>query len=479
MMEESTLDGKVTPYLLLCAAICFLGSPLQFGYNLAVINAPEGVIKKHFHDVKHFESFLWPFAVSIFAIGGMVGAFVGPQLAKKYGRKRTLLLNNIIVIIGGVLLFCTEKSHSVTVLCLGRIIVGLNAGANTVISPMYLSEIAPVHVRGSLGTLSQFGIVTGILLGNILGMKVILGNEKYWPYLLGLTAIIGVIQFLLLPLCPESPRWLLSMQKDEEAIAGLQKLRGVEDVSAEVDEIKLEAARESCVAQVSVVEIFRNSYYHKPLLISVVMQMAQQLSGIGGILYYSTSLFVKVGMDEGYSQAATCGVGALSVIMTIVVIFLVEKAGRRILMLVGLGGMSVLYIFVTICFYYVLQEAKWAKIAAVVATLASVAVFQSGPGAIPWFIVSELFSQSSISAAISVAGPVNWLSNFVVGLLFPLIDKGLYPYTFIPFVVLLIIFFTFTYFVVPETKGRTIAEINAEIHGAVLENQRASENLKI
>lgn len=210
-------------------------------------------------------------------------------------------------------------------------------------------------------------------------------------------------------------------------------------------------------------ELFRNSYYHKPLLISVVLQLAQQLSGIGGILYYSTQLFKDVGLSTIDSQKASCGVGALSVIMTALVVFLVEIKGRRFLMLLGLGGMSILYVFCTIAFYYVEQNAKWAQIMGVVCTLVAVAFFQVGPGAIPWFIVAELFTQSSLSAAVSIAGPTNWLGNFVVGLLFPIITNGIHPYTFIPFLVLLVFFFLFTYFVVPETKGLTVAEINARL----------------
>merc|ERR1719427_2241993 len=108
------------------------------------------------------------------------------------------------------MLFFVKLSRSIFLLCLGRTIVGFNAGVNTVVAPMYLSEIAPVHVRGSLGTLSQFGIVCGLLLGNILGMKVVLGNDDGWPYLFGATAVIGLVQLVLLLFCPESPRWLIA-----------------------------------------------------------------------------------------------------------------------------------------------------------------------------------------------------------------------------------------------------------------------------
>jgi len=471
----------LTGYLILVAVVCFAGSSLQFGYNLSVINAPQIILEEFYKDVYKFKSLLWPIAVSIFAIGGMFGAFIGPHAAEKLGRKYSLLANNFLAIIGGIFLFCTKyaggTNGSIALLVIGRILVGINAGINTSVAPMYLSEIAPVQLRGSLGTLNQFGIVTGILMGNVLGLSEVLGNAAGWNFLFGITAFVAIFQLVALPFCPESPRYLVVIRKDEfQAATNLQKLRGKEDVSEEINEIKAEAAKESSLEHVTVIGLFRDSYYHKPLLISVVLQLAQQLSGIGGILYYSTKLFVQVGMSPDKGQAATCGVGVLSVLMTAIVIVLVEVKGRRFLMLLGLGGMGLLYIVVTIAFYYVeSQDVGWAKILGVTATLASVAVFQLGPGAIPWFIVAELFSQSSISAATSIAGPTNWFGNFIVGILFPIITDSLYPYTFIPFAVLLAFFFTFTLLVVPETKGLTIAQINAKLRKEKVEDPEDSK----
>ncbi|XP_057314552.1 solute carrier family 2, facilitated glucose transporter member 3-like isoform X2 [Hydractinia symbiolongicarpus] len=446
----------------LCALVISSGM-LQFGFNLASVNNVNLVVKDFFKDVDHFESFIWPMAVAIFAIGGMIGSYFGSHAAKRFGRKYSLLINNSLVICGGILLFCSKEANSVALLIIGRILVGLNAGVNTTIAPMYLSEIAPVHLRGAFGTMNQFGIVSGILIANILGLQQLLGTSSGWPVLFLITAIIGALQLIFLPFCPESPRYLLAIKKDEHtATKNLMSLRGTDDVSEEIEEIRVEAARESEIEKVGVIDLFSNSDYHKPLLISIVMQLSQQLSGIGGILYYSTELFKSVGLAEKYSQIATCGVGTLSVIMTIIVVFLVEKSGRRILMLIGLGGMTVLFVVITIALKYAATE-RWAQVLSIVATLLSVAFFQIGPGPIPWFIVAELFTQSSISAAVSIAGPTNWLGNFVVGLLFPIIKKNIHPYTFLPFIVLLIIFFIFTSFVVPETKGLTVSEINEKL----------------
>ena len=484
MAGDSSSSGGVTGQLIFLVFTCCAGSSLQFGYNLVVINAPQNVIKEFFSDKVSNWTLHWSFAVSIFMIGGMIGAFFGPHIAKKFGRKKTLILNGGVVIIGGLLLFISKYAKSMPVFIIGRFIVGLNAGVNSCVSPMYVTEIAPVRLRGSIGTLHQFGIVTGILLANVLGLSELLGNAKGWPFLFGFTVVVAALQFLALPFCPESPRYLLAIKKDEEGSkTALKMLRGTDDVSEEIEEMKLEAARASTQMNVTLKELFQDQQYRKPLFISLVMQASNQLTGIGGILFYSTNLFKNAGMSQSASQAATCGVGALSVIVTIIVIFLVEVKGRKFLMLLGLGGLGVFYAVTTIALTHntstppsssanissvvmTLEEGStkihdWATYLSVTAVLACIFMFQLGPGAIPWFIVAEVFSQTAISAAMSIVAPTNWLCNFAVGLIFPYIAAGIEPYTFLPFLAVLALCFLYILIWVPETKGLTIEEITS------------------
>ncbi|XP_065061939.1 solute carrier family 2, facilitated glucose transporter member 3-like isoform X2 [Rhopilema esculentum] len=421
-------------------------------------NKTAEVIKKFFNGGKQFENLLWPTAVSIFAIGGMIGALVGPHFAKRFGRKKTLIANNFIAIIAGVFLFLTKTTNSIYILIVGRFLIGIDAGINTVVAPMYLSEVAPVNLRGSLGTLNQFGIVTGLLISQVLGLEMVLGTEKGWPYLFGITAFVAIAQLCVLPFCPESPRYLLIIQEDEEeAERALRKLRGVTDVSADIDEMKTEKEQEDSESKVSIIGLFKSPVLRRPLIISIVLQLSQQLCGINGVLFYSTDVFKNVGLSLKNAQLATTGVGAVSVIMTAIVVRLVEIQGRRTLMLWGLGGMFVFYICMTIAF--VQKVHAWARWSSIILTLVLVIFFQLGPGPIPWFIVAELFSQGPLPAAISVSGMTNWLSSFIVGITFPGLQEKIKPYTFVPFIVLVLLFWLFTKFFVPETKGRTVNDI--------------------
>ncbi|XP_042906420.2 glucose transporter type 1 isoform X2 [Parasteatoda tepidariorum] len=444
---------------------------INFGYNTGVINAPQLVIKQFISNVYYDRTgntitednrdLIWSVAVSIFAIGGMVGGIMGGGIANKFGRKGGLLLNNIMGIAGAALMCFSKSCGSFEMLILGRLAIGFNCGLSTALVPMYLSEISPVGLRGGLGTLNQLGITVGLLLSMVLGINEILGTEEKWPYLFGVAVIPAALQLLLLPICPESPRYLLiTKQQEYSARESLERLRCTVQVDDDLEEMRAEERAQEQEAQMTVCQVIRNKNLQLPLLIGVVMQLSQQLTGINAVFYYSTSLFISSGLTESVSHYATMGVGVIMVVMTLVSIPLMDRAGRRTLHLYGLGGMFICSIFVTISLLVKLLY-SWVTYLSVVSTLSFVVFFAIGPGSIPWMITAELFSHGPRPAAMSVAVFVNWFANFLVGLIFPQMQRVFENYSFLPFTVLLAIFWTFTYKKVPETKNRTFEEIAA------------------
>lgn len=191
----------------------------QFGFNTGVINAPQEILSNFIAEIykartgKFISSelldLIWSITVSIFAVGGMIGGLSGGSIADWCGRKCGLLLNNAIAILGATLMSSSQLFRSVECLIIGRFFIGLNCGLNTHLVPMYLSEIAPMNLRGALGTVSQLGVTIGLLLSQVLGLSGILGSADGWPFLLGVAFVPAVLQLMLLPLCPESPRYLL------------------------------------------------------------------------------------------------------------------------------------------------------------------------------------------------------------------------------------------------------------------------------
>ncbi|XP_059473521.1 glucose transporter type 1 isoform X2 [Neocloeon triangulifer] len=451
---------------------------LQFGYNTGVINAPELNIENFMKDVykdrfgedipEEKVKILYSIAVSIFAIGGMVGGFSGGTIANRFGRKGGLLLNNFLGIGGACLMGVTKMAHSYEILFLGRFIIGVNCGLNTSLVPMYISEIAPLNLRGGLGTVNQLAVTVGLLISQVLGVEQILGTNDGWPVLLGLAIFPAILQLILLPVCPESPRYLLiTKQWEEEARRALRRLRASNQVEEDIEEMRAEERAQQTESAISMSELICSPTLRSPLVIGVVMQLSQQLSGINAVFYYSTGLFISSGLSDESAKFATIGIGCIMVCMTLVSIPLMDRTGRRTLHLYGLGGMFIMSIFITISFLikeffgYVQEMIDWMSYLSVVSILGFVVFFAVGPGSIPWMITAELFSQGPRPAAMSIAVLVNWMANFLVGILFPTMKTALENYTFLPFSVFLAIFWTFTYKKVPETKNKTFEEILA------------------
>uniref|UniRef100_W8AU68 Glucose transporter type 1 n=2 Tax=Ceratitis capitata TaxID=7213 RepID=W8AU68_CERCA len=444
---------------------------LQFGYNTGVINAPEKNIENFMKDVykdrygedisEEFIQQLYSVAVSIFAIGGMLGGFSGGWMANRFGRKGGLLLNNVLGISGACLMGFTKVSHSYEMLFLGRFIIGVNCGLNTSLVPMYISEIAPLNLRGGLGTVNQLAVTIGLLLSQVLGIEQILGTNDGWPVLLGLAICPAILQLMLLPVCPESPRYLLiTKQWEEEARSALRRLRASSSVEEDIEEMRAEERAQQSESHISTMELICSPTLRPPLIIGIVMQLSQQFSGINAVLYYSTSLFMSSGLTEESAKFSTIGIGAIMVLMTLVSIPLMDRTGRRTLHLYGLGGMFIFSIFITISFL-IKEMIDWMSYLSVVSTLGFVVFFAVGPGSIPWMITAELFSQGPRPSAMAIAVLVNWMANFVVGIGFPSMKAELENYTFLPFSVFLAIFWIFTYKKVPETKNKTFEEICA------------------
>ncbi|KAK2723215.1 hypothetical protein QYM36_001779 [Artemia franciscana] len=262
-------------------------------------------------------------------------------------------------------------------------------------------------------------------------------------------------------LCPESPKYILITKgrvKDAEKV--LNWLRGTLDVKDEMTEMNAEFESQKATAGTGLREMWTDPSLKSPLIIAVMMQLAQQLSGINDVMFFSTAIFEDAGLSTITSQYATLGMGVMNVLMTFVSMVLIEKAGRKTLQLVGLSGMLFVVILLTV-FLAIKDMAPWIPYISIVLVIAFVVAFATGPGSIPWFLVTELFNQSARPLATSISVRVNWTANFFVGIGFLPLAQLLGPCVFVIFAVLLIVFICFTVNRVPETKNKTIEEISA------------------
>uniref|UniRef100_A0AAY4E180 Solute carrier family 2, facilitated glucose transporter member 5 n=1 Tax=Denticeps clupeoides TaxID=299321 RepID=A0AAY4E180_9TELE len=466
--DPAEKKGRLTLVLALSTLIATFGSSFQYGFNVAVVNSPAPFMQGFYNATYQerygtpiedsFLTLLWSLTVSMYPLGGFFGSLMVAPLVNKLGRKGTLLFNNIFSIVPAIMMGVSEVAGSYEIIIIARILVGICAGLSSNVVPMYLGEISPKNLRGAIGIVPQLFITVGILTAQVFGIRHILGNNTGWPVMLALTGIPAVIELIFLPWFPESPRYMLIQRADEKsARKALQRLRGWENVDAELAEMRLEDQSERAEGRLSVLNLCSFRSLRWQLVSIIAMNMGQQLSGINGIYYYADSIFSSAGVRENDIQYVTVGTGTVNVFMTITAVFIVEAAGRKLLMLCGFGICCAACVLLTIALTFQVYWMPHVSIACVIIYVIGHAI---GPSPIPYVITTEMFRQSSRPAAFMVAGSVHWLSNFTVGLVFPFLEKGLGAYCFIVFAFICLATLIYIWVVIPETKNKTFLEVS-------------------
>ncbi|KAI3370335.1 hypothetical protein L3Q82_025110, partial [Scortum barcoo] len=331
------LHQPITVCMLVTAFFGALGSSFIYGYNLSVVNAPAVYIKVFFNKTwieRYGEpikaetvTLLWSITVSIFAIGGLFGALSVSLLLKVLGRKGALLLNNGLAIVAALLLSLGERTKSFEMLIIGRFIIGLDSGIALSALPMYLGEITPRHIRGSIGQFNAILICLGVFTGQVMGLPELLGQESRWNYLFTFLALPAILQLCVLPFCPESPRYLLMERKDEAGAkrewlkAGcqaFQRFLGKKDVSQELEEVHAEARAQDNLHTVSVLQLMKNPAVRWQLITTIVVMACYQLCGLNAIWYYTNGILQEAGFAKTIIPYITLSTGAIETLSAII-----------------------------------------------------------------------------------------------------------------------------------------------------------------
>ncbi|XP_010008202.1 PREDICTED: solute carrier family 2, facilitated glucose transporter member 9-like, partial [Nestor notabilis] len=322
---------------------------------------------------------LWSITVSIFAIGGLVGAIIVTPIVKFFGRKCTLLLNNVFAVTAALLMSLSLLAGSFEMLILGRVIMGVDAGISLSALPMYLSEISPKEIRGSLGQVTAIFICIGVFTGQVLGLPEVFGQESRWPYLFGAIIVPSLIQVVILPFLPESPRYLLlEKHNTSKAEKAFQTFLGKDDVSHEVEEVLAESRIQRNTKLVSVLQLLRTRAVRWQVITVVITMGCYQLCGLNAIWYYTNSIFSEAGINHKTIPYVTLSTGAVETVAAVFSGLVIERLGRRPLLIGGFGLMVVFFAVLTVSL--TLQKTvHWLPYLSIFCILAIIASFCIGP----------------------------------------------------------------------------------------------------
>ncbi|HEX3445176.1 MAG TPA: sugar porter family MFS transporter [Chthoniobacterales bacterium] len=446
-VESVSSDKRSRHFVEITAAIAAMAG-LLFGFDTGVISGAILFIKEAFGLAPFAEELL----VSAALIGAVCGCILSGRVTDLIGRKRTILITAAIFILGSIL---SAIATSFEVLIIGRIAIGVAIGIASYSAPLYISEMAPPNLRGGLVTLNQLAITVGILLAYVVDAVFAGSGNWRWMFAFGVVPAVGLE--VGIALLPESPRWLLLHQHKAEGLQVLARIRDTQDVQAEVDDI-IEHAKSGSGRFMDLI----SPTVLRVILCGVALAVIQQITGINTVIYYAPTIFQQAGFHSALSSIlATAGVGLVNVLMTMVSIPLLDKIGRRPLLLASLGGMGVSLVALGLGFAIGGVALKWIGLLSLAIYIASFAI---GLGPVFWLLISEIFPLSVRGQAASVATMANWLSNFVVSLTFLSLLKSLGNVsTFLLYAALSLVGLWFCFRFVPETKGVPLERIERDL----------------
>ncbi|MBZ8172363.1 sugar porter family MFS transporter [Staphylococcus cohnii] len=430
--------------------IFFLGAlgGLLYGYDMGVISGALLFIK----DDIPLNSFTEGLVVASMLVGAIFGSGASGPMSDRLGRRRVVFIIAIIYIVGALIL---ALAPSMPVLVIGRLVIGLAVGGSTAIVPVYLSEMAPTEQRGSLSSLNQLMITIGILSSYLINYA--FTPIEGWRWMLGLAVLPSLILLIGVAFMPESPRWLLE-HKSEKAARDVMKLTFKEsEIDKEIADMKeINAISESTW------NVIKSPWLRPTLIIGSVFALLQQIIGINAIIYYAPTIFSKAGLGDATSILGTVGIGTVNVLITIVAIMIIDKIDRKRLLVIGNIGMVASLLIMAILVWTIgIQSSAWIMVACL--TL-FIIFFGFTWGPVLWVMLPELFPMRARGAATGIAALVLSIGSLLVAQLFPILTDVLsVEQVFLIFAAVGVFALIFVIKYLPETRGRSLEEIEADL----------------
>ncbi len=421
-----------------------------FGFDTAVISGVETTIQ-HLWALDKVEH---GFTVASALLGTVIGSVISGRPAEAYGRKK--VLQGI-----GLLYLVTSLGAALTsswpIFIAFRFLGGIGVGASSVVGPMYISEISPANRRGRLVALFQFNVVTGILIAFVSNYFLYGISEDSWRWMLGVQAVPSLLFFTMVFVVPESPRWLIKRKRVEEARAVLQSI-GEPDANGAILAIQKSLEIEQGTSQ----ENLFSRAYRQPILFAMGLAMFNQLSGINAIMYYAPRIFEMTGLAKDTALLQSVSIGLTNMIFTLLAISVIDRFGRRTLLMIGSIGMVLCLGLVARTFYTHEFGSYWVM----VYLIGFIAFFAFSQGAVIWVFISEIFPNTVRAKGQALGSFTHWVMAAVISWTFPIFAQsskmgGAYAFTL--FSTMMFLQFFFAWKILPETKGKSLEQIQGEV----------------
>ncbi|GHA64980.1 major myo-inositol transporter IolT [Streptomyces tauricus] len=455
------IDGAppaVSRRLRLITIIATFGG-LLFGYDTGVIN---GALP-YMTDDLGLTPFTEGMVTSSLLLGAALGAVIGGRLSDARGRRRNILLLAVLFFIGA--LGCT-LAPTTAVMVVARFVLGLAVGGASVTVPVYLAEISPAERRGALVTRNELMIVSGQLLAFTSNAIIAdVGGESggVWRYMLVIATIPAVVLWFGMLVMPESPRWLASKGRFNEAFEVLKQVRSQQQAEAELSEVSTLAVKDDQAKLGGWHDMRSTPWVRRLMFIGFGIAIVQQITGVNTIMYYGTQILTDAGFAADSALTANIANGVISVLATFVGIWLLGRVNRRPMLMAGQIGTTSALLMIGI-FSLALPSGDGRAYAVLAMTVTFLAFQQGAISPVTWLMLSEIFPMRMRAFGMGVAAVVLWLTNFAIGLVFPSLVSGIgISATFFLFVVAGVFSITFVKLYVPETRGRTLENLETEL----------------
>jgi sugar porter (SP) family MFS transporter len=442
-----TPSARASWYVIRISLIAALGGFL-FGFETAVISGAEKTIQQ----LWSLSSGMLGFTVASSLIGTVLGSLIAGAPAQRYGRKKVLTVIALMYLVSSVGCSLTPIWF---LFIMFRFIGGIAVGASSVVGPMYISEVAPAHVRGRLAGSFQLMIVGGIFIAYLTNFLFINLGADSWRWMLGIMVVPAALFAILLRTIPESPRWLVLNRRDEEAKTifaktGEPNAMGVIQLEHQLEHYGLKE------------KLFMGNTYRKPIMYAVLLAMFNQLSGINAILYYAPRIFEMAGFSKADAYLQPVYIGGANLLFTIIAMTVIDKFGRKTLLLIGCVG---LIVFLGLTAHAFSGGGNPGK-NVLFYLLGYIAFFAFSQGAVLWVFISEIFPNSVRSQGGSLGSFTHWIMAAIISWTFPVIVEGSPNggfYSFVFYSIMMVLAFLFIWRIMPETKGRSLEQIQKEL----------------